>query len=342
MANERSPSSVLVTGGSGFVGSWLVARLLQRGYKVRATLRSPSREAEMREAIGGGVDPGDRLSFCTADLLKDDGWNRAMQGMQFVLHAASPMPMGENAKMDLVPSAREGTERVLKAAAAAGVQKVVVTSSMEAARTYTSEGGSRCDETIWTDVDHKLVNNYARSKTLGERLAWDFASKHPAMGLTTILPAFIQGPVLGPDFSGSIELISRMLRGKVPMTPRIGFVIVDIRDLADLHIDAMESDAATGQRIMAAGEFLWAREIAEILRKTFPDFAEKLPKKDAPDLLVRVFSQLSAETRDVPKSLGRRSTVSANRAAQLLGWKTRPASESIIDGARSLIAKGLA
>ncbi|MBI1198993.1 MAG: NAD-dependent epimerase/dehydratase family protein [Phenylobacterium sp.] len=334
---------VLVTGGSGYLAGWIIAALLRQGSRVRTTVRSLAREGEVRAAIAAHVDPGDRLSFFEADLLKDEGWERAAAGCRHVLHVASPMPVREYARQDLVRPAREGVLRVLKAASGAGVDRVVMTSSLNAAMPRAGSSSAVADEETWTDLSDRKVSNYTRSKTLAEQDAWAYArSLGGPMELVTVLPAFIQGPVFSKDVSGSLELVARLLKGEVSALPQVGFSIVDIRDLVDLHLSALTSPAAKGQRFIAASDFLWMSEIAQLLRDRFGADAAKVPVRRAPDLMVRFAARFDPSLREIASNLGKRRECSAEKAKRLLAWRARPAAESIIDGARSMIEARLA
>jgi dihydroflavonol-4-reductase len=336
---SKAQKTVLVTGGSGFVGSWVVGTALQRGYQVRATIRAQSKEAGARALIAELTGCSDRLDFVAADLLADEGWNQAAEGCDAVLHVASPMPIGEYKGQDVIRPAREGTRRVLDAALRAGIKRVVITSSAAAA--IPRIRGAPADETVWTDLPDEPIYNYPRSKTLAERDAWAFAAAHPELELVTLLPSSIQGPVLGADYSASIDFSGLMLRGQMPAMPRIGHAIVDVRDLAELHLTALESPDAAGQRFMAAGEFLWFSDISRILRDRFGDRASKVPTRTMPDMVVRLLSRLNPTLRPIVPDLGVRTDCISNKAEAVFGWRSRPAAESIIAAADSLIARGL-
>jgi dihydroflavonol-4-reductase len=336
-----TPRPVLVTGGSGYLSSWVIVTLLQRGFAVRTTIRDLAREDEVRAMIGSQVDPGARLAFFTADLLKDGGWARSVEGCDYVVHIASPMPVGEYKRQDIITPAREGTRRVLEAASQASVRRVVLTSSAAAALPPLDEPMT-INETLWTERPKKRIYQYPRAKALAERDAWAFIqARGGSPELTTILPGFIQGPVLGKDYSGSVDLVALMLRGKMPAAPRIGFGIVDVRDLADLHVRAMLSPVAANERFLAVGDFLWLSEFAAILRERFGERAAKSPTRVIPDWLVRLLALLSPEMAQIAPDLGVRRTVDASKAERLLGWKTRPASDSVADAASSLLEKDL-
>src|SRR6476661_7698297 len=267
---------VLVTGGSGFIGAHCIRRLHEDGYRVRTTVRSLAREAEVRQMAGEGP-----LEFAEADLTDDAGWAEAVAGCDFVLHVASPFPLGQPKHEDeLIVPARDGALRVLRAARDAGVRRVVLTSSFAAIGYGHDEGDAVADETRWTDVDGPGVSAYAKSKTLAERAAWDFVrAEGGSLELATVNPVAVLGPLLGPDPSTSIELVKRLIDGSMPGTPKVAFGIVDVRDVADLHVRAMAAPEAAGERFLAVGEqWRWASEMAGWLREALPDRAKKIPK----------------------------------------------------------------
>ncbi len=343
MTTEENKQVVLVTGGSGYVGGWMVVALLQRGYQVRTTLRSLARESAVRADISSQVDPGDRLRFFAADLLHDEGWDQAVAGCDFVLHVASPRGQGEPKGTNLVRPAREGTLRILNAASRAGVKRTVITSSVVASQAQdTSAAAPPIDETVWTDVTGKDDTDYARSKTLAERAAWDFIkSARGDMTLTTVLPGLILGPVMTKSVAGSVEIVSRLLQGKVPAVPRVGFGIVDVRDLTELHIKAMITPAAAGQRYIAISDFLWLADLADLLRKQLGPQAARVPTRRLPDLVLRLAGLFQAEARFLVPMIGKRSEYSTEKAATQLDWHARPASSAVLDCATSLIQHGL-
>ncbi|MEU4240765.1 NAD-dependent epimerase/dehydratase family protein [Actinoplanes sp. NPDC026619] len=325
---------VLVTGATGYVAGWVIVELLRRGHEVRATVRSLDKANKVQEAIGGGK----RLTFVVADLTKDDGWDAAVAGMDYVLHVASPL----GGTGDLITPARDGTLRVLRAATAAGVRRIVMTSAANAASpsSYAEEGVT--DETLWTDPDDPTLIPYRRSKTVAEKAAWDFMAGYDGPAeLTTILPGAVLGPLLNSDNVGSVEIVRRMLTGAVPGTPRIGLEVVDVRDLADLHVRAMTTPAAAGERFLGTGEFIWMSEIAQALRTGLGDAARKVPTRRLPDFLVRVLALFDPSLRAITVSLGRRNRHSTAKAERILGWQPRPAAETVVDCARSLLAEGV-
>jgi nucleoside-diphosphate-sugar epimerase len=258
-----------------------------------------------------------------------------------VLHVASPLGDGNPKNPDdLIIPARDGAVRVLRAATVAGVKRVVLTSACAAASPSLYTEDSVTDETLWTDPDDPRLTTYRKSKTLAEKAAWDFmASYEGPTTLTTILPGAVFGPVLTPADGGSVQVIGRLLDGRMPGTPRLGFEIVDVRDLADVHIRAMTADAAGGQRFIAVGEFLWMSEIATTLRSNLGESARKVPTRKLPDLALKAMSLFDSSLRDITPALGRKHRHTAAKAEQLLGWHARPATETVINCAESLLTK---
>lgn len=338
--------TVLVTGGSGFLGGWCVAELLRRGHAVRTTVRDGSREAELRGRIRGlaadlPAEADERLAVSVANLLEDAGWEDAVAGCDHVLHVASPFPLVQPKDPDeLIVPAREGTLRVLRAALEAGAARVVVTSSVAAVGGSAKGSGRPLDESDWTDLDDPSLTPYARSKTIAERAAWDLAAE---MGATDRLAVVNPGAILGPVGSGerspSLEVVQRLLDG-MPGAPRIGFNLVDVRDVADLQIRAMGDPAGAGKRFVAVRSFEWMEDIARILRERLGEDAAKVPKRRVPDLVVRAMAIFDPGVRAVTGQLGRRQDYSSARAEELLGWAPRPIEETTVDCARSMIGAG--
>lgn len=330
--------TVLVTGGSGFIGGWCVIGLLQQGYVVRTTVRDLSREVAVRAALGKVVDPGNRLSFYAANLTSDDGWDAAVDGCDYVLHVASPLGVAEPKDPDeLIAPARDGARRAVGAAIKAGVKRVVLTSSV-AATSSSGSDASISDETVWTDPNAPKVSAYSQSKTLAERAAWALIeAAGGSTTLATVNPALVLGPVLSGDFSDSVQVVERLLTGRVPGLPRLGFNIVDARDVADLHIRAMIAPEAAGQRFIAAGEFAWMADLAALLRARLGDQAAKVPTRKIPDFVLRIASLFDKDLGAVTPSLGQKHDFTSAKAQSLLGWRPRPLEDTVLDCARSLI-----
>ncbi len=342
MAEDRG-STVLVTGGSGFLGGWCVIELLRRGYAVRTTVRSLSREPEVRATVGSEVDPGDRLSVLAADLTRDDGWAEAVEGCEYVLHVASPFPPKQPKDPDeLIVPAREGTLRVLRAGLDAGAKRVVVTSSVAAIRLSDEVAARPLTEEDWTDPDTGGLTPYVRSKTIAEQAAWDLVRERDEEDrLAVVNPGAIVGPVLNDDLSYSLQAVQRLLNG-MPGMPRLGFSLVDVRDVADLEIRAMTAPEAGGERFIATTKFMWTAEIGEVLRDRLGDAAAKVPTRKVPDLLVRAMALFDPAIRSVVGGLGKRTELSSEKARSNLGWATRPIEDTIAETGESLIRHGAA
>jgi len=333
--------TVLVTGGTGFVGGWQIVELLRRGYAVRTTVRSLSKEASVRAAVAAQVDAGDRLSFAAADLMSDDGWDAAAAACDFVLHVASPL--GSSGSDDeLIAAARDGTLRVLRAAVRAKVKRVVMTSSTAACspplRSPSSTGN---DETRWTDLNTGPLTGYRRSKILAERAAWDFMkAQGGTTELVSVLPTAIFGPILAAESMSSVGIIRRILTGKMSAIPRLGFSIIDVRDLAAAQALAMTTPAAAGQRFIACNEFMWFEDIARTLRARLGERAAKVSVRRMPSAVMRLVALFNPALRGLTPNLGRGHAYTSAKARRVLGWTPRPAADTLVDCAQSLIAAG--
>jgi dihydroflavonol-4-reductase len=341
----RPGKTVLVTGGTGFLGGWCVAELVRRGYEVRTTVRNLERADQLRASFAAvGVEADEQLSIVAADLNADEGWEEAAAGCDYVLHVASPFPPAQPKDPDeLIVPARDGALRVLRASLDAGVQRVVMTSSVAAVRHGREPSADTpYSEADWTDPDDLQRTPYVRSKTIAERAAWDHVRARGAESrLATVNPGAIIGPVLSEDRSFSLQLIERLLNG-MPAMPQLGFVLVDVRDVADMHIRAMTESAAGGERFLAVDRFLWMQDVGQILRERLGPAAAKVPTRVAPNLLVRAMGIFDPTIRSIVSDLGQSTTYTAEKAKTLLGWEPRPIEDSIADTAQSLIERGLA
>jgi nucleoside-diphosphate-sugar epimerase len=338
-------STVLVTGGSGFIGAHCILQLLAGGHQVKTTVRNLKREGDVRAMLkAGGADAGDRLSFFAADLESDAGWKDAVAGCDYVLHVASPIPPGVPKHEDeLIVPARDGALRVLKASRDAGVKRVVLTSSMAAIAYGHKPQNEPYSEKDWTDLNGRDVAAYPKSKTIAERAAWDFIAKEGgALELSVVNPVFVQGPVLGADYSPSIMVVQRLMDGAMPGCPKLYFAIVDVRDVADLHIRAMTDPAAKGERFIAsAGDTISMLDLAKVLRARLGDAARRVPTREIPNWLVRLVAMRDTAVKAILPELGQIKRVTNEKAKRVLGWTPRSNEEAIVAAAESLIRLGL-
>ncbi len=338
-------STILVTGGSGFIGSHCILQLLGAGHQVRTTIRSLKREGEVRAMLkNGGAEPGDRLSFFAANLEDDAGWSEAVAGCEYVLHVASPfppnVPKDEN---ELIVPAREGALRVLRASRAAGVKRVVLTSSFAAIGYGQKPQKTAFNEASWTDPNGEGVTPYVKSKTLAERAAWDFiANQGGDLELSVVNPVGVFGPVLGPDYATSILLVQRMMDGAMPGCPRLYFGAVDVRDVGDLHIRAMTDPTAKGERFLAvAGDFMPMLDVAKVLKDRMGAWARRVPTRQLPNWVVRIAAMRDPAVKQILPELGKRKNATNEKARRMLGWAPRSNEESIVATAESLVRLGL-
>jgi dihydroflavonol-4-reductase len=333
-------SEVLVTGGSGYIGSWCVLALLANGHTVRTTVRDLTKEPAVRAMLRAGGAPEDApLTVLRADLQQDAGWRDAVEGCDYVLHVASPTLNNlSSSDADMVEPARDGVRRVLRAARAAGVKRVVLTSAFGAIGMGHPEKSRILTEEDWSDVDAGIAP-YQKSKTLAEKAAWEFVAEHGGVELAVVNPVGVFGPVLGSDYSPSLGLVQRMLAGDLPALPKFAMGYVDVRDVADLHLRAMTDPVAAGERFLAiSGHSLWVREIAAILRDRLGERASKVPTRELPVWTARVLARVNPGLRVLRPQLGRNFDATAEKAQRMLGWSPRPIEDTIVDTAESLLA----
>lgn len=335
---------VLLTGVSGFLGSHTTIQLLNKGYQVIGTLRDLKRAPSIQKALEPYTPHLDRLEFKEADLLDAGIWDSLCHGVDFVQHIASPFPrlLPKN-EAELIRPAVEGTLNVLQAAYRAGVKRTVLTSSTGAIMygktpittkaTYTEDDWS--DPAVSQDI-----TPYFKSKTLAEKAAWDFINQAKGgMELSVICPGAILGPVLEQDFGTSANLVIKTMDGSSPALPQIGYDLVDVRSVAELHILAMDSPLSAGQRFIGSGEFASFKDIAEILRPRYPKYP--IPSRVLPGFMVKVFSLIDPTIKPILLDLGKERRVSHSKAEKLLNWKPRSREEAVLSCAESLIQLGL-
>ncbi|WP_282947969.1 MULTISPECIES: aldehyde reductase [unclassified Sphingopyxis] len=332
--------TVLVTGGSGYIAGFLIRQLIENGWTVNTTVRSLKREDEVRGWLQ--VD-NSKLRFFAADLENDAGWAEAMAGCSHVAHVASPFPLDVPKHADdLVVPAREGALRALRFAKGAGVRRFVLTSSMAAIAYGHGQDRELYDESDWTNLDNPGVMPYPRSKTVAERAARDWvAAEGGDLEFASVNPAAVFGPLLSDDLSTSIELVKQLLEGKVPMCPDIGFGIIDVRDVADLHYRALTAPDIRNERYVCSGPFLKMIDVANILTANLGDKARKVPTRKMPDWLLKLFALVRPELKQLVAELGNVRGGDSSHAMQTLGWTMHTPEEAVLATAHSLLERGI-
>jgi dihydroflavonol-4-reductase len=336
--------TILVTGATGYIAKHIVLQLLEQGDHVRGSVRSEKRAQELRATMQAKLsDPAriENLSTVLLDLTSDDGWADAMNGVGGVIHTASPFPLVQPKDDDeLIRPAVDGALRALRAAQGAGVRRVVLTSSAVSVITGVSpSSGGAFTEADWSDATSPSATAYAKSKTLAERAAWDFVLESDgAVDLTCINPSLVVGPPLDLDYGTSIEVVERLLKGKDPMLPNVGFGTVDVRDVADAHVRALDVPESIGQRILMNDRWMWFRDMAEAVKAAFP--GRRVVTRVAPDFVVRLLGMFDPSIATIRNDLGKRYEISNARARDLLGIEFRDTRESVAETARWLVDAG--
>ena len=333
-------SKVFVSGGSGYIAGFLIRQLIAEGWTVHTSIRDLAKEATVRASLA--VDDS-KLKFFAADLTGDAGWAEAMAGCSHVAHVASPLPSNAPKSDDeLIVPARDGALRALKAAKAAGVKRFVMTSSMAAIAYGHGRSKSVFTEADWTDPTSPDAYAYVRSKTIAERAARDWvAAEGGDMEFVTVNPSLVLGPLQSGDFSTSLEAIKKLLEGSMPGLPNFGFGIVDVRDVADMHVRCLTMPDMAGERFICSGPFLMMADVAAILREGLGPQGRKVPKRKLPDWLMRVVGRFDPVVRQVLGELGNVRDTDISHARTKLGWSPRPPEESVLDTARDMIRLGI-
>ena len=336
--------TVLVTGGSGFVGGHCIVQLLQKGYTVKTTIRAMSKKNTVLEILkNGGIDSFGQISFVEADLSENKNWDLATAGCDFVLHIASPIhlniPKDEN---EMIQPAVNGTLRVLNAARNAGVKRVVMTSNFGAVGYSHKDPSTLITEESWTDPNEKGLSAYNKSKVFAERAAWNFMKTEGGnLELTVINPVAIFGPALDAKLSSGFELLKNVLDGTMSRLPNLRLAIVDVRDLADLHIRAMENEKAAGQRFLAlSGGTMSLLQIVQLIKSKKPELAKKASTKSLPDLTVRLAALFNNKAKALAPMLGINRNASNEKAKSVLDWKPGSNEEAVLASAESLYKFG--
>ncbi|MEJ6516322.1 MAG: aldehyde reductase [Pseudomonadales bacterium] len=334
-------TKVLVTGASGFIGSHTVLEFLNNGYEVRGSIRDLARADALKAMLAKHTEHIDKLEFVAASLTDPDTWPAAVAGCDGVIHVASPVPIQQPKNPDeVIKPAREGALNVLKAAQAAGIKRIVLTSSVAAVSSNQKRDSAPQTAEDWTDVNHPAADAYGQSKTLAEQAAWDFVKAHEEMELVTIQPAVVLGPALEADYGSSLETVYVLMQGKYPMLPHMGFSIVDVRDVAHLHRIGFEQADAAGQRLLCSNGFRWFKAVSACLIEEFPAYKDKLATRELPDFVIRILALFDPVMAFTAKSLGTQIEYDCS-PAKALGWNPRSPEDAIKAGAKSLIDLGV-
>ena len=336
-------TTVLLTGSSGYIGKHITLRLLSDGYKVKASVRSKTKQDEVSLAMTAHLptnfDLGAKLSFVELDLESDSGWDEAIKEVDVLVHSASPFPIASPAdENDLIRPAVEGTLRALRAAHRAGVKRVILTSSVAAIYgTDLPTSLTEFDETVWSDPNHPVGRvAYTKSKTLAEKAAWEYiATEAPELELTTINPVLVTGAPLDRHFGASVSVVERILKGKDPMLPDLSFSLVDVKDVAAMHVKAISNDATKGERFIASAGTRTFVQIAKAIKSEFPK--RKIGSLQAPSLLIRFLALFDGEIRSVLPTLGLHIGVNSSKAQKVLGINFISVEDSLADTANYLL-----
>ncbi|SMX22502.1 SDR family oxidoreductase [Boseongicola aestuarii] len=324
-------TKVFVTGASGFIAKHILRELLEKGYDVRASIRSDKRKDELQ-----GLFPDAKLEFATLDLTKDEGWQDALQGCDVLMHTASPFPAGEpKDPEELIRPAVDGTLRAMRAARDAGIKRVILTSSCAAIYKQSDKPKmTPSDETYWTSPDDPSVGAYEASKTLAEKAAWEFVAETPDIALTTINPGAVFGPPMDSRFGTSLELVEQLMTGKVPMAPPMDMVAVDVRDVARMHVSAIELETTKGERFAAASGTHNFLQLGNFLKDW--DAGLKTPGREAPVWLLRIMGLFSKDVKAVLGNVGRTLAVSGSKAEKTFGFQFVPVKDALIASAEAV------
>ena len=336
--------NVLVTGITGFIGSHIAINLLNAGYSVRGTMRNLERRESILKTIRANTENSERLDFVKGELTIPEDWDSAMEGMDYVMHVASPLPFDlKDDANDLIIPAREGTLNVLRAANKHKVKRVVLTSSIAAIGLGHKEKNRTFTEEDWTNLNSKNnIPPYVQSKTIAESEAWKYISQDDVhTELAVINPGYVLGPLLEKDFSDSAEIVRKLLAGEIPGLPKIKFPLVDVRDVAEMHLQALETREAAGQRFICVNESSSYQYIAKTLKEAFPEYGKNIKIFEFPDFFIRFYSLFDKDTRTITVELGRSRSYNNSKSVKMFGWKPRSNKEAINSMAESMIKFGV-
>jgi len=345
MDNNKA-KKVLVTGITGFIGLHVAVQLLNNGYTVRGSMRNLDRQDSILKILKSNckdLEP-DNIEFVKAELTNPEDWDVAMKNIDYVMHIASPLPLDlQKNEDDLIIPAREGTLNVLQAAHQNKVKRTVITSSIAAIGHGHNKSNRTYTEDDWTNLKGKKdISPYIKSKTIAESEAWKFVNqKDVDMELAVINPGYVLGPLLEQDYSDSAEIVRKLMAGDVPGLPRISFPLVDVRDVAEMHLWAMELPEAAGKRFVCVNESSWYKEIAMILHNEFPEYHKKIKTLVLPDFFIRLYGLFDKSVKTIKNELGRYRTYDNTRAVELFNWTPRSNKDAIVSMAESMIRLGV-
>ncbi|MBC2181951.1 NAD-dependent epimerase/dehydratase family protein [Listeria sp. FSL L7-0233] len=335
-------NNVLVTGGTGFLGMHIIFQLLQKGYHVKTTVRSlKSKDNVIKILKNNGITDFTQLSFVELDLSKDAGWKEAMLDCEYVLSVASPVFFGKFENEDeLIRPAIDGITRILKAAKAAKVKRVVMTSNFGAIGFSNSDKTSITTEAFWTDEFAKGLSAYEKSKLIAEKEAWKFMENETELEFATINPVAIFGPSQSSHVSGSFDLLKNLLNGSMKRVINIPLNVVDVRDVADLHIRAMITKEANGERFIASADGeISMEDIAHLLRQKRPDLISKMPQKTLPNVAIRAAALFNKHAKEGKLMINMNRQISNEKAKKMLGWTPISTKEEAVLAAVDSLAK---
>ena len=343
MVIDPTSTKILVTGANGFIGLHTVLHFLKLGYNICATVRTQEQGEKVRQTLAKHTNTN-QLEFVSADLTRDEGWDQAAAGCDFVLHLASPFPTdAPKDENELIVPAREGTLRVLRAAQKGGVRRVVLVSSMAAVTGGHERENRVFNESDWTDT-HKTDYAYAKSKTLAEQAAWEFirgAENQNGMELVSVNPSNVFGPVLNNRHHTSTEWFGTLLRREIPGLTRTQLNLVDVRDVVEMIEKSVVTPEAAGKRFLANGASISLQEFALILDRNFASRGYRVPTRVLPDWLVRFFAIFVPKTKPVVDTLGWNYSISTEQARSVLGWQPRPYEGTVLVMAESMMEQGM-
>ena len=329
---------VLITGISGYIAHHCAVELLKKGYAVRGSVRDLSKIHDITKSIEKVTDSNDNLEYCELNLMKDEGWEKAMNGIDYLLHIASPYVVKEpKNESELIQPAVEGTQRALKAAKKAGVKRIVLTSSI-VAMLHNTDGAVALNQNSWTNVNNKKISAYIKSKTLAEQSAWDFINNQEngnTLEMVVINPGAVYGPSLSGKLSGeSMRMFKDLITGKMPMLPKGAINMSDVRDIAKIHVLALENDKAIGNRFIVSTKNAHTfQEIALILKANgYPKVSTKL----APSFLLKFMANFNSDLKGMLPFIGNTFNGDISNTMKTFNWKPIDFKKTVLDTAKSV------